>query len=577
MKNTTIAILIASLLSGCVSPVLQSSVQQVQQRDAIFVENQFRKVNPVKNQFELESSQEVSTPYLAGKAVPLSRNVSLPLPLRKGVTTAVLFPDTRVSLSTAGERIMLATGLNVAISPDVYIDDSQLLPKNSQSSISGAQKSQPLPVTAAQPLNPNGAPPLPDLGPGVALGNANFITKPQQDTPYSFEFPKVEAPLAQILDLISVRLGIKWKFEESTNTVRFYRLVTKTWETPFTASVNDYTTKFEDSGATSTNSNTLSLKSGNPSVSSELKGSNEIESIVKNLEVIMSKSGNISANRVTGSITMIDTADAIDNADAIIKKEVRALSRTVTLNVRTIQLTTTDESSAGLDINAIVNAALSNMPAMGLTTQSPGSVVGANPGSLGISILSGQANGTTAFIKALRQYGKTDVSQEIPLQTRNRRAVSYNILDTFSYLSGTTPGIASLSGGGTPGLQTSQDQVGLKLMIFPNVTNTGNVNLDVSLDQSILKGIVPFTSGSGINQQTVQNVNKSKENSTQSVTVRTGETMILTGFDKRTNQFDKRTLGENAPIIFGGSASGSRDRITTIVLLSVKVSDVENQ
>lgn len=576
MKKTILTLCIASLFSGCVSPAFQSNVQNTQQKHTAFVENQFQKINPVKSQYELEMAQEVSTPYLAGRAVPLARNVSLPLALRQGVTTAVLFPDSRVSLSTAGERIMLATGLNVAISPDVYIDDSQLLPRNSQSSTGGTERKQPAPVMQAQPLNPNGAPPLPELSP-IALGTIGAASKPQQDSPFSFEFPKVEAPLAQILDLIAVRLGIKWKFDDSTNTIRFYRLVTKTWETPFTAAKNDFTTKFDESGGSSTNSNSASLKAGAPTVSSELKDSVEIDALVKNLEVIMSKSGNISANRVTGSITMIDTADAVESADAIIRKEVKALSRSVTLKLQTITLTTTDESSAGMDINAIINAALSNMPAMGVSTQSPGSIVGANPGSLGISVLSGQANGTTAFIKALRQYGKTDVGQEIPLQTRNRRAVSHNVLELFSYLSGTTPGIASLSGGGTPGLQTSQDQVGLKLMIFPNVTNTGNVNLDISLDQSILKGIVPFSSGTGINQQTVQNVNKSKESSTQSVTVRTGETIVLTGFDKRTNQYDKRSLGDDAPVIFGGSASGSRNRVTSIVLLSVKVSDVENQ
>lgn len=563
-------------LTGCVSDRIKSDVESAIVAKDSDARAYIKQANPSRSKAEREAAQEVNMPFVAGKSVPLARNVSLPRPLQAGVNTAVLFPKNAISLAAAAERIMLASGLYVSIAQDVYIDDSMLMPKSMQANKSPA--AQALPVAVAPITSSNGLPDLSSLQAPTDTKVGHPLTgNKSPDTPYQLEFPRIEAPLAQILDLIAVRLGIRWKFEESTNTIRFYRLVTKTWSTPFSAANSRYTTDFEGITSASNNQNAITVRPGISPVGLTSKDVNELKSISENVSSIMTKSGSIVTNASTGTITLTDTHDVVEAADKLIANEISILSRVVMLKVQTIQVTNSDAEQAGVDIGGVVNAVLQKMPNLNFTVGSPASLTSSNAGSFGINVLSGQANGTTAIIDALKQYGKVQTSIEMPLITRNHRAIYYNVTNTFSYVSSTTPGTASITGGGgTPGITTSQDQVGLKLMMYPNVTSRDTVMLTMSLDQSVLQGIQSFASGTGSNQQTVQLPNKNGEGSNQEVPIKSGQTIVITGFDKTSDQYDKRTLADGVPVLLGGSGKANRERTTTLVLVSVLVKDIDN-
>ncbi|MBR8030366.1 hypothetical protein KDW91_40275, partial [Burkholderia cenocepacia] len=173
--------------------------------------------------------------------------------------------------------------------------------------------------------------------------------------------------------------------------------------------------------------------------------------------------------------------------------------------------------------------------------------------------------------------------QEIALDERetntprpNSNSPSRNS-QTFSYVSATTPATSTAGGtGGIPGITTSQDQVGFKLMLYPSVTAHNSINLTVSIDQSTLQSLQTFTSGSGSNQQSVQLPNTSGEGATVDAIVRNGGTLILTGFEQKTNQFDRRGLAPNVPLIAGGSKTADSERVTTIIILSAAVQDADS-
>jgi hypothetical protein len=122
------------------------------------------------------------------------------------------------------------------------------------------------------------------------------------------------------------------------------------------------------------------------------------------------------------------------------------------------------------------------------------------------------------MLKALAEIGDVETSTEIPIATRNRRSVYYNVRNTFSYVASTTPAAATTGGtGGTPGITTAQDSVGLKLFMHPEVTGKDTVMLNMSLDQSTLKSLETFSSGTGASMQSVQLPNVDGEGSSQYV------------------------------------------------------------
>lgn len=586
MKKTAFnltAIAAALLTSGCVSTELSTGVHDHVAKSRAIVDVEMDRAQPVfSSKDAYERSQEVDAPYIVGKSVPLARSVTLPPALQKDVKTAVMFADPWVSLSTAAERIMLATGLVVTIAPDVYLESSALQRKSIKDSGAGAAAAQPAAnmqvVQTANPANPVPLPLPGGLTTTSAAPVASGLSSKGQRAPESangFDLPRMNAPLAQILDVIATKLAIKWRYDERNNSIHFYRLVTKTWETPFRAAKASFKSSLQGETSNSNNQNAISTRSSTSTpVDEELRDLVELTAMRENVDSILTRSGNVFANPATGTITATDTTDTIDAADELIRNGIRSLSRMVRLRVQTIKVTTQNSGEAGVDLSAAVSRALTKLPDFKMSLGSAASLVSSNSGDVGLQILSGPAAGSTAVIRALKQVGDVDVSTEIPLSTRNRKGVYYNVRKTFSYVASTTPATAAAGGtGGTPGITTAQDSVGLKLFMYPEVTSRDAVMLTMSLDQSTLNQLEKFTSGIGSNEQSVQLPNIDGEGSSQQVPLRNGQTIVLTGFDTRTNQFDKRTLGDGIPAAAGGSVAAKSVRSTTIVLVTAEVAD----
>lgn len=579
----------ALLTTGCVSSQLTTQTRgNIDAARTTVAQNFEKAMPPSASKQAYEKSQEVDAPWIVGKSIPLARSVTMPPALQKDVQTSMMFKNTWVSLTVAAERIMLATNMVVTIAPDVYLDSAALQRKAlKEGGTAGSQAVQPafaampvgMPVaTTPIPLplpgayaNGNGAMPPPTPVSSRSAGNDQRVP----DSANGFDMPSMNAPLSQILDIIATKLAIKWKYDEATNSIRFYRLVTKTWETPFRASKSSYQSTLEGETSQSSNTNALTNKSQDRApVEDVLRDMVELNAMKDNVDAVMTRAGSIFANPATGTITLTDTSDVVEAADTIIANGVRSLSRMVRLRLQTIKVTSKDSGEAGFDVSAAVSRALRNVPDFTVSLGSAANLASTNAGSLGLQVFSGSAAGSSAMLKALAEIGDVETSTEIPIATRNRRSVYYNVRNTFSYVASTTPAAATTGGtGGTPGITTAQDSVGLKLFMHPEVTGKDTVMLNMSLDQSTLKSLETFSSGTGPSMQSVQLPNVDGEGSSQYVPIRNGQTVVLTGFDTRSNQYDKRTLGNKMPLLAGGSLRASETRSTTIVLVTAEVVD----
>ncbi|UTY55863.1 hypothetical protein [Massilia sp. erpn] len=573
----------AVLATGCVSTQLTGNIKaHISTARANADQTLAGAAAPTASRAAYEKSQEVDAPWIVGKSVPLARSVALPPALQKDVKTAMMFDgDPWVSLSAAAERIMLATGMVVTINPDVYLDSAALQRKAVKDSGAGGAANNGQAAFAAMPV---GMPVMPAVAPvplplpsaygkaAVVTGGAGKAQRPP-DSANGFDFPRVNAPLSQVLDIISTKLGIRWKYDDVSNSIRFYRMITKTWETPFMVSKASYKSALEGETTSSTNQNVLTSRNTASPVGDELKDLVELNSMRESLETVMTRSGQAFANPATGAITLTDTPDAVDAADEIIRNGIKSLSRIVRMRMQTIKVSSKNNGETGLDMSAVVARALQNLPDFRMTYGSPSSLSSTGTGMIRAQVYSGSAAGSSAMITALQDIGDVEVSNEIPLSTRNRRGVTYSVRNTFSYVASTTPAAATTGGtGGTPGITTAQDTVGLKLFLVPEV-NRDTITVNIALDQSTLKSLVTFTSGSGASAQSVQLPNKDGEGSSQVVPIRNGQTILLTGFDTKSNQYDKRTLGAHLPVIAGGALRASESRSTTIVLMTAEVVD----
>src|SRR3546814_858039 len=90
-----------------------------------------------------KAAQDVDRPWIAGRAIPLARNVTLPRALRANVNTTLLFSGGSVSLGQAAQRITAVTSIPVFVSPEALLPLERFLPRLSGgSSESGMSQSR---------------------------------------------------------------------------------------------------------------------------------------------------------------------------------------------------------------------------------------------------------------------------------------------------------------------------------------------------------------------------------------------------------------------------------------------------
>lgn len=592
IRAATGAALVCSTLSGCVSPTLLKDVQQTTDTTTMQItqttEELYARIR--RDRAAVEAEQEVNRPFLAGKRVPVARNVTLPVALRKDVDTLVVFPERSMPLAVAAQRVQMATGIPVKIESDVYLPPNLLLPRTfaaqAQQQLRTAQQGQ---GGAVNPLS-QGLGPAPALNSPLpsALTAAGGVGVTQTtallETPLNVEFKNSEKmPLANMLDLIATRLGINWEYNAEKGLVRFYRLVTKTWQLPMAGGTNSFTTEFKQSaeGGSSGGGSGGSGGAGqsaqiDAAAKAEIKEQNDLEGVKASILPAMTMVGSSELNPATGVLTLRDTKEAVDAADEIIRKQIAIYSRMVTLKFQMIDLTVSDAGEAGVDWNVVLTKALQNLPGFTVNALSPATLVSSTAGSLGLGITSGGFAGTQAIVNALKQYGTVTSGVTIPVSMRNRHGFQYNNRRTFSYASGSTPATTTAGGtGGIPGIITSTATVGFKLAAYADATSRDDVNLTIALDQSKQDGpLEKFTSGSGSNQQSVQTINiVGKGIPKQDIIVRNGQTVLMAALDQDDTANTRRTLGESLPMILGGSQTVSKTRTFTLLLATVMVQD----
>ncbi|MEN7527678.1 MULTISPECIES: protein PilN [unclassified Cupriavidus] len=585
LRPATGAALVTSMLAGCVSPTLLKDVRQTtddtRAQATQTTQDLYARIR--QDRAAVEAEQDVDRPFLVGKRVAVARNVTLPLALRNNVDTWVMFPEKTMPLAVVGQRITMATGIPVKIDSDVYLPSNVLMPRSlgpqAQQALRGTPVSgTPTPAGALGPAPSLGGP-LPSTL-TAAGGSAGIQTTPLVENALNVEFKNSEKmPLATMLDLVATRLGINWEFLPSKGVIRFYRLVTKTWQLPIQPGTNSFTTEFKQtsqgSGGTG-NSGSSNSSQIDAAAKAELKELDDLEEVRKSLNPVRTMVGDLDLNRGTGLLTMRDTREAVEAADDIIRRQIAIYSRMVTLKFQMIDLSVADNGEAGVDWNAVLTKALENVPGFTLSALSPSTLVSSTAGSFGLTMNSGQFAGTNAIMSALKQYGTVTSSVTIPVSMRNRHAFQYNNRRTFSYVSSTTPATTTAGGtGGIPGISTSTATVGFKLQVYADATTRDDVNLQIAFDQSKQDGpLEKFTSGTGDNQQSIQNINLvAKGIPKQDLIVRNGQTVVMTAFEQDDTQLTRRTLGESLPMILGGSMTASKTRTFTLVLATVMVQD----
>ncbi|MEW6343419.1 MAG: PilN family type IVB pilus formation outer membrane protein [Pseudomonadota bacterium] len=496
--------------------------------------------------------------WLSGTAIKLDRESTLPAVFSQPAT----FDSEVNSLSEFAEHISRLTHIPTRVSPNALA--------NSRSTGSGAQASVPV-VGAVQP-------PLPTL-PGLGSSGTSRGIEATEGLPTPTHISYRNGDLRGLLDAAAARFGVSWKL--AGGAIVFFFTDTRTFQvsaipgdaklnaTVMSGSTNDSSGSNGGSGGSSgSSSSSGSSGSGNtPSVTSNNTSNTVVnsqlsvfDSLHASIQAMLSRYGSVVSSPATGSITVTDTPEVLDSVAAFMEEANRSLSKQVLINVTVLSVELTADDSYGINWSAVYQALGTKF-----TLANTFATTATNPVSFAAQVITpnSRASGTTAMISALSEQGKVRRKTSASITTLNDQPVPVQVATEQGYLASVSTTNTANVGSETalvPGTITT----GFNMTLLPHVLDNGTVMLQFYTNISSLVSLQTVTSGG----QEIQTPDVDTRNFLQRVSMKSGETLVLSGYEGTDDNLNKQGVGSPSNYAFGGGYQGTHDREVIVILIT---------
>ena len=364
-----------------------------------------------------------------------------------------------------------------------------------------------------------------------------------------------QGSLAGLLDLVALHNDLQWMY--ANGKIHFYRVVTRTLLVKtLPANVN-------------ANANGASPNAGGGAgAEGATAGAQDVlVGVEKTLRGMMSRHGRMQLDASLGSITVSDSFINVQAMERHLDSINRQLSRQVALTVEVLQITLSNENQSGIDWNFVTNTAK-----LGTLSFNGPPALAKNSGGIGF-VKSGESGAENfLLLRALEKFGRVSTSYSSVITTMNRQAVPLGSVSTQSYLKQSTPAITTSAAGlavvGQAGLTPGEIVTGFTLNLLPIVLDSNHVLMQASINLSSLKDLATFTSGTGSAQQSIQQPNISTFTTQQKMMVKSGDTIVLSGFENESAETRESDLVRKT---VPGTKDNVRNKTTLVVLITPRL------
>jgi len=239
------------------------------------------------------------------------------------------------------------------------------------------------------------------------------------------------------------------------------------------------------------------------------------------------------------------------------------------VDVRVYSLELTDKDDYQIDWNAFFTTAqgggtlaLQSAPAAqaGLSTLTA-TLLSTAPGW-------NQLKGTNAIIKALSRIGKVAIVTSGTMVTMNNQPVPINLQRSVTYLASAQSGAISTGVATGPTLTPGTVNTGFQMNVMPRVLDEKRLMLQCALNISSLESLGTISSGTGANALTIQTPEVISRSILQRAMLKSGETLILTGFEQAQLTSNKQGVGLPENILLGGENLAEEKKTSLIVMIT---------
>ncbi|KVO84750.1 secretin [Burkholderia ubonensis] len=573
MRVFLVISLLAALLGGCTG--LRSGIERDAQRDSNESGALLKRVSDGDNSVHALAPVVVNDGlWVSAGAVKLQRGEQLPSLFDEPAS----FDRPVASLSEFAEQVTRLT----QVPTQVAASAQQAAARSQNGGADGAARGAPAFLDAS---GGRSAPPLPPGMPGGASSGGKAGGGGAGADGGSTSFAPVRivyagGTLRGLLDAACARFGVFWKYEQGT--IRFFFTDTRTFQVnaiPGDSSLNASVVSGATSDGTSggaqsggaggggsgANSGSTGLtanNTANTAVNSQLSVFNGLQSAIQSM---LSRYGSSVSSPATGSISVTDTPDVLERVAAFMTQQNRSLSRQVLLNVTVLSVSLNAGDAYGIDWSLVYKT----MSASFGVTNPFTPVALTSPADLSATVLSptSRFNGTKLLIRALSQQGTVRRKTSASVTTLNNQPVPVQVAKQTGYLasvSTTNTANVGSSTALTPGTVTT----GFNMTLLPHVLDDGTVMLQFSTNISSLLQLKDVTSSEAKGATKIQTPDVDMRNFLQRVAMKSGETLVISGYEGTNDSLDERGVGTPKMIALGGGYEAQRTREVIVILIT---------
>ena len=295
---------------------------------------------------------------------------------------------------------------------------------------------------------------------------------------------------------------------------------------------------------------------------------------------MITSDSNLVMDKGAGTITLTATPTDIKRVAKFINEQNQRVAKQVAISVKVIQVNISNSDQYSLNLSATFNK-------RGSIKQITGNTAGQidNPLSDLTMGISSSRWSVDAAMQALSREGQTNLVTSGTVTTMNNKPAPIQVVKTQNYISQITKTNSGDSGTYDISVETEEIETGFTMSVLPRILDHGRIlmffNLTLSdllsLDAVSVSGGSSSSSDSGDSEDSkdsggdseyIQNPVIETRGFTQEVAMKSGETLILAGYERVEDTTDKQGVGNPKNTLLGGSQSAKKDRTILVIMLT---------
>jgi len=498
----------------------------------------------------------VDTPWLMGARVEPKH--ARPAFLNRDLT---FMSQDKMSLQQIASQIATLTGINVQVDPSVYVP------------LTG-------PANGSGPTLVGTPPGQPGLGvPGGASGGGSTATPATAKMAVNYT-----GPLSGLLDQVDSGLGVYHRVRED-GSILFFSTETKSFSIPALNWATNNKGQISSASSTGSSGGGGSGPSGGSGGAISTSGTGQItvsnettvdvwKSLQATAQSVAGAGAQVVADSSNGMLIVTGTPPQMARVSSWVRELSQSLQRQVAIDVKVYSINLNQEDNFGFNPTVVFNNLGQRYGFKVSGAPAPAVSSGVTPFSFGANVLTpsgatpGQGfYGSNAVLQALSTLGRTSLvisrsavtlnGQAAPIQ----QALQTGYLASSSTTPSTTSGVAPTTTL-TPGSITT----GFTAMVLPRVAD-GRIILGMNMTLSSLLSLNQVSS----NGSMIQTPTVTLSTAEQSVALKPGQTLMLTGLQQAGNSTTDNGVGDPNFKALGGGRDTQHGNQMLVIMVTARL------